>query len=123
LSLNNQGFFGMPNHPRKLKIAGVEEEQAQSLGVCPICGRIMLAGNSVDRHHWRPKSQGGTISDWLHRTCHRKLHSLFSDRDLARRFATPEKVRQHPDMQTFIRWVRRQPPERVVRHRQPRRPK
>lgn len=100
-----------------------EEENPQTLGTCPVCGRMMLAGDSVDRHHWRPKSQGGTISEYLHRTCHRKLHSLFSDRDLAREFATPEKVRQHPDMQAFIRWVRHQPPERVVRHRQPRRSK
>jgi hypothetical protein len=102
---------------------GKGEEHPQILGTCPVCGRIMLAGDSVDRHHWRPKSQGGIISEYLHRTCHRKLHSLFSDRELARQFATPDQVRRHPDMQAFIRWVRSQPPERVMRHRRPRHPK
>lgn len=30
-----------------------------SLGPCPLCGRPMIAGPSVDRHHWVPKSEGG----------------------------------------------------------------
>ncbi|HBS24925.1 MAG TPA: HNH endonuclease, partial [Thalassospira sp.] len=31
----------------------------------------MIAGDSVDRHHWTPKSKGGTDTQWLHRVCHR----------------------------------------------------
>jgi hypothetical protein len=80
----------------------------------------MLKGDSVDRHHWRPKSRGGTEAAYLHRTCHRKLHSLFTDKELATDFASPDKVRHHPEIQKFIRWVRRQPPERVMRHHKPR---
>ncbi len=89
---------------------------SENLGPCPVCGRPMLKGDSVDRHHWRPKSRGGKESEYLHRSCHRKLHSLFSDKELAAGFATVEQLRQHPEMQKFIRWVRRQSPERVVRH-------
>jgi len=92
----------------------------RSLGPCPICGREMLAGESVDRHHWRPKSRGGRTSAYLHRTCHRKLHSLFTDKELSSDFSTPEAVRQHPEIIKFIAWVRRQPPEVVPRHRKPR---
>jgi hypothetical protein len=80
----------------------------------------MLKGDSVDRHHWRPKSRGGTAAAYLHRTCHRKLHSLFTDKELAADLANLEEVRRHPGMKKFISWVRRQPPERVVRHRKPR---
>jgi hypothetical protein len=36
---------------------------------------------------------------------------------LGAEFATPEAVRRHPEMQKFIIWVRRQPPEVVLRHR------
>jgi len=96
------------------------EEEAQKLGPCPVCGREMLAGESVDRHHWRPKSQGGKTSAYLHRTCHRKLHSLFTDKELNTDFSTPEAVRQHPEIRKFIAWVKRQPPEAVLRHRKPR---
>jgi hypothetical protein len=97
-----------------------EDEQPESLGPCPLCGRIMIRGHSLDRHHWQPKSRGGTEADYLHRICHRKLHSLFTSKELAAGVDTPEKARQHPEMQTFIRWVSRQAPERVISHRQPR---
>jgi hypothetical protein len=95
-------------------------DKPEALGPCPLCGRPMFKGDSVDRHHWRPKSHGGRETEYLHRTCHRKLHSLFTDKESADYFATPAQVRQHSEMQKFIRWVRRQPPERVVRHFKPR---
>ncbi len=97
-----------------------EDQAPEGLGLCPVCGRMMLKGDSVDRHHWQPKSRGGKEAGYLHRTCHRKLHSLFTSKELAEEMVTPAQVRRHPEMQTFIRWVRRQPPERVVRHRKPR---
>ncbi len=94
-----------------------DTEEARSLGPCQVCGREMLLGESVDRHHWQPKSRGGKEVNFLHRICHRKLHSLFTDKELGAEFATPEAVRRHPEMQKFITWVRRQPPEVVLRHR------
>jgi hypothetical protein len=65
----------------------------QSLGPCPVCGREMLAGRSVDQHHWLPKSKGGREADLLHLICHRKIHSLFSRQELAAQFSTSEAVR------------------------------
>ncbi len=98
-----------------------EAGRLKELGACPLCGRSMFKGDSVDRHHWQPKSEGGTAAEYLHRICHRKLHSLFSGRELADNFSSPARVRQHPEMQKFISWVRRQAPERVLRHRKPNR--
>lgn len=80
----------------------------------------MVPGHSVDRHHWRPKSQGGRVAEPLHLICHQKLHSLFTEKELATTYATPEAVRQHPQMQTFIRWVRRRPMAFTHRHKKPR---
>ena len=97
-----------------------DKEEANSLGPCQICGRKMLSGESVDRHHWQPKSRGGNAAEYLHRICHRKLHSLFTNKELNTDFTSPEAVRQHPEMRKFITWVRRQPPEVVMRHRKPR---
>jgi hypothetical protein len=91
----------------------------ERLGPCPVCGREMIAGPSVDRHHWQPKSWGGREAQPLHLICHRKLHTLFSEKELATTFDTPEAVRQHPQMQIFIQWVRRRPPEFIDRHKKP----
>ncbi len=81
----------------------------------------MLAGPSVDRHHWRPKTYGGRQAEPLHLICHRKIHSLFSEPELAATYHDPAVLRQHPQMQKFIRWVRRRPPDFVDRHKKPRR--
>lgn len=87
----------------------------RELGPCPICGRPMLAGPSVDRHHFVPRAEGGREARPVHRICHRKLHSLWTERELATAYATPEAIRNHPEMQRFIQWVARKPPEFWVR--------
>jgi len=75
----------------------------------------MVAGPSVDRHHFLPRSEGGRESRPVHRVCHRKLHSLFTERELARGYATPEAIRAHPEVARFVAWVRGKHPEFWVR--------
>lgn len=83
--------------------------QKEELCLCPICGRPMIPGGSVDRHHWSPRGRGGRESDCLHVICHRMIHRVFDEKELARDYADPESVRVHPAMAGFVRWVRRKP--------------
>ncbi|WP_114394751.1 HNH endonuclease signature motif containing protein [Oleisolibacter albus] len=83
----------------------------RSLGPCPLCGRPMRAGPSVEDHHLVPKSQGGTVTVPLHRVCHRKIHAELNERELRDRYATVEALRAHPAIADFIRWVANKPPE------------
>lgn len=96
-----------------------DETRQKDLGPCPICGRPMIDGPSVDRHHWVPRSEGG--GDWstLHRICHKKIHSLFSEDALAKDFSSAAALSAHPDIRTFVKWVRKQPPELIGRHAKP----
>lgn len=80
----------------------------------------MFAGPSVDRHHLIPKSEGGTEAVWMHRSCHKKLHSLFDERTLAKVYNSFEALRENEDVRRFVTWVRKQPPEAIERHRRPR---
>lgn len=93
----------------------------RDLGPCPLCGRPMIAGPSVDRHHWIPKTEGGRAAEPLHRICHRKIHAVLDEKSLARDYATPEALRAHPEIHAFLRWVRRKHPEFTAGHRRPRR--
>ena len=95
--------------------------ETDALGPCPVCGRIMLAGPSVDRHHWVPKSEGGFETDDIHVVCHRMIHRIFDERELATTYADPAALRGHPEIERFITWVRRQPPEYVDWPKSPRR--
>ncbi|MCP4638051.1 MAG: HNH endonuclease [Methyloversatilis sp.] len=88
---------------------------------CPLCGRPLIPGPAVDLHHLIPKSQGGRETVAMHRICHRKLHALFSETELARDLHTLEALRAHPSVAAFVRWVRRRPPEFDDTHHRPRR--
>lgn len=84
---------------------------AQALGSCPLCGRLLVAGRSVDEHHLVPKSQGGRDTSTVHRICHRKIHATFSEKELARGFATWPALQAHPEIGSFIVWVQKKAPE------------
>jgi 5-methylcytosine-specific restriction endonuclease McrA len=97
------------------------KQEPEVIGLCPVCEREMWAGSSVDRHHFVPRSRGGKASEHVHRVCHSKIHSLFTLQELEREYADPEAVRAHPDMQLFIRWVRKKPPDFRTRNDRARR--
>jgi 5-methylcytosine-specific restriction endonuclease McrA len=76
--------------------------------VCPICDRV-IPDEQKDAHHLIPKSKGGKSTAYLHRICHRQIHALFNETELARRLNTAQSLKEHPDMQKFIAWVQTKP--------------
>jgi hypothetical protein len=78
---------------------------------CPLCARGLLLGRSVDEHHLVPKSQGGKDTFTIHRICHRKIHATFSEKELARSYATWTALQAHPEMASFIAWVQKKAPD------------
>lgn len=79
----------------------------------------MPKGAAVDRHHWVPRKYKGTKWSWLHRICHKKLHSLYDEATLAKHLNTPDAILQQEEMQSFVKWVRRQPLDKIGRHKRP----
>ena len=84
--------------------------------LCPLCGRP-IPPSQRDAHHLVPRSRGGTHTELLHRICHRQVHALFSETELARDYATPQALLAHPDMARFVDWVRSKPPGFMERTR------
>jgi hypothetical protein len=80
---------------------------AQDL-VCPLCQRP-IAESHKDAHHLVPKSKGGRHTEYLHRICHRQIHALFTENELAREFSTVEALLAHPEMARFVAWVKTKP--------------
>ncbi len=76
--------------------------------ICPICERV-IPPSQMDAHHLIPRSKGGKETQYLHRICHRQIHALFSETELARQLNSAEAIRQHPQMQRFIQWVKNKP--------------
>lgn len=49
--------------------------------------------------------------------CHRQIHRLFDNAHLARELHTLEALKAHPKLERFVRWVRKQDPDKRVRVR------
>ena len=86
---------------------------------CPVCRRMVLARNMA-KHHVVPKSRGGRGIELVCRTCHRQIHALFSNRQLAQ-LETLAELRRDPAMREFLRWVAGQNPDRYLRAKTSRR--
>jgi hypothetical protein len=85
--------------------------------LCPLCDRPLVKGPSVDLHHLTPKAFKGTEAVAMHRVCHRKIHSLFTLRELRDGYASIEALRAHPEIVRFVAWLRGKPPEFMSRHK------
>lgn len=84
--------------------------------VCPLCSRPIPAAQQ-DKHHLVPRSRGGTRTQVLHRICHRQVHALFTETELARSYATVHDLLADPGVARFVAWVREKPPEFMERTR------
>jgi 5-methylcytosine-specific restriction endonuclease McrA len=76
---------------------------------CALCGRAL--GLRVERHHLVPRSEGGRETVALHPICHRAIHRVASNKELARRYTTLEALRTAPEMERFLRWIANKPPD------------
>jgi len=93
---------------------------------CELCGRT---GLPLTRHHLIPRAVHGRKrirrrytraqreGAILHvcRACHKQIHALCSEMELAERYASREALLAHPEMARFLRWIRSRPPGYVPR--------
>jgi 5-methylcytosine-specific restriction protein A len=86
-------------------------------GTCALCEREVAR---ISKHHLTPKSEGGTRTTDLCPACHKTLHKFFTNRTLARELNTIDALRQNPEVQKYLAWVRKQP-DRSIRVRTSRR--
>lgn len=73
---------------------------------CELCNRVILLGDE-SKHHLVPKSRGGVsgITAELHGVCHRQIHALFSEQELAILYNNLKSLKEHRDVKRFIKWV------------------
>lgn len=81
------------------------------IGKCPICNRDMIKGPSIDEHHFIPKSKKGKEKEFLHKTCHRFIHALFTENELAKKYNTPESLLEVEEVKNYVKWLSKKDPE------------
>lgn len=85
---------------------------------CKLCQRDVAV---LTEHHLTPRSKlkkgENTPKIWICGACHRQIHALFSNQRLADELNTPQSLRDEPQMQKFLGWMRKQDPEKNVKVR------
>jgi 5-methylcytosine-specific restriction endonuclease McrA len=88
-------------------------------GTCTICGRE----ETLTRHHLIPRTRHRnkrnkrefdrvTVKQvvGICRPCHSQIHELLSEKERERQFNTIEKLKAHPEVAKFARWIGNKPP-------------
>ena len=88
--------------------------------IWPLCER-KIPPSQRDAHHLVPKSKGGRHTEYLHRICHRQIHSLFTETELARQFNSVDTLLAQPDIAIFVAWVKTKPDEFMEKTRKSKR--
>ncbi|RIW35312.1 HNH endonuclease [Bacillus salacetis] len=85
-----------------------------SVGICELCLRDEV---ETTRHHLTPKEEGGTFlpTVQLCKACHKQIHSLYTNEELAARLFTIESLREDYKIAKFVKWIRKQPATKLVR--------
>ena len=81
--------------------------------VCSLCGRAIPPAQR-DAHHLVPKSKGGRQTTFMHRVCHRQIHAVLTETELARQYATVEALLAHPELKVFVSWIKTKPEDFFV---------
>jgi hypothetical protein len=53
----------------------------------------------------------------MHRICHRQIHALFTETELAKQFNSVDALLAHPGIQRFVEWVKSKPTDLMERTR------
>ncbi|MBC7448359.1 MAG: HNH endonuclease [Hymenobacteraceae bacterium] len=75
--------------------------------------------SETSRHHLVPRVEGGRYGPTVElcQPCHSSVHRFLTTRELARRYPTVEALREAPELQTYLAWVRRVKVERIRNRR------
>jgi len=73
---------------------------------CSICAR-KIPECYVERHHLTPLCKKGKDTIPVCIDCGNQIHNLFSNRELKEQYNTVEALKNNPDMQKWIRWIRK----------------
>jgi hypothetical protein len=90
---------------------------------CGLCGRG-FGRAALTRHHCLPRQKGGAAEDveLLCGQCHSMVHATYTNNTLAGQYPTLAQLRKAPELERYVRWVRKQPASRRLRN-EPRRRK
>jgi predicted HNH restriction endonuclease len=85
---------------------------------CELCDREMdylTAHHLVPRQSTKRRKEEPSETIDICSACHRQIHVLFDNKVLAKELNTADKLKNEPQMQKFLSWVKKQDPGKRVK--------
>ena len=81
---------------------------------CELCLREEL---ECTEHHLTPREEGGSKlpTAILCIPCHKQIHALYSNKELAIRLNSIESLLADPTVYKFVKWIRKQPSSSIYK--------
>ena len=76
---------------------------------CWLCERPL--GRRVQQHHPVPKSKKGRETVPVHPICHKTVHKVFTNAELARFGDDRARLLENEELAKFLRWIGDKPPD------------
>ncbi len=76
--------------------------------ICALCGREV---SKLTEHHLTPKEYGGKNSNtaMLCVPCHKQVHALFTNKELAVKFNLIEKLKNNEKIIRYLKFIEKHP--------------
>ena len=68
-------------------------------------------GRRVQQHHTVPKSKKGRETVPVHPICHKTIHTIFTNAELARFGDDRERLLENEELAKFVAWIENKPPD------------
>lgn len=83
------------------------------LGDCELCLRNNV---EITIHHLTPKELGGSFlpTAKLCLPCHKQIHALYTNEELAARMNTIERLRDDEMIKKFVKWIQKQSASKLI---------
>lgn len=82
--------------------------------ICELCKREGVP--KVTEHHLVPREEGGKDGDvaWLCESCHKQVHALYTNKELAIRLNTLDSLENDEKIIKYLKYIRKQPSSKKV---------
>lgn len=80
---------------------------------CALCEREL----TLTKHHLLPREFGGDNDDivLICSDCHRQIHALYTNKELALRLSTLESLKQDETFSKFLKFIKKQSPTKKMK--------
>ena len=81
--------------------------------ICELCNRKT---DKLTKHHLLPREEGGKEEHISHicSDCHRQIHALYTNKELAIRLDTIDKLKEDEKISKYLKFIRKQPGSKVA---------